>query len=180
MNLLSHLAAIVTLPFTVLVLVPTLILKVERALGTNKMFYEQVAIVPVLVGLIFIIFGLIFLVTTIQFFVKVGRGTLAPWDPPENLVVQGPYCYVRNPMISSVICILLGESLLFRSVLIFAITISFLSVNHLYFILIEEPGLFVVLVGSIKITGKTCQGGFLASLSGIPGIGMSISLLVNS
>jgi protein-S-isoprenylcysteine O-methyltransferase Ste14 len=94
-----------------------------------------------LVGLIFIIFGLILLLTTIRLFVKVGRGTLAPWDPPENLVVQGPYRFVRNPMISSVFFILLGEGVLFGSVIIFAFAISFLLFNHLYFIFSKEPGL---------------------------------------
>lgn len=141
MKLLRQLLAILILPFMVLVLTPTLILKVEKALDTYKMSYVPVTIIPVLVGSIFIILGLILLVITIRLFVKVGRGTLAPWDHPENLVVQGPYHYVRNPMISSVIFILLGESLLFGSVLIFTFAISFLAVNHLYFILIEEPGL---------------------------------------
>jgi protein-S-isoprenylcysteine O-methyltransferase Ste14 len=29
-----------------------------------------------------------------------GRGTLAPWDPPQRLVISGPYRYLRHPMIS--------------------------------------------------------------------------------
>ena len=43
------------------------------------------------------------------------EGTLAPWDPPRGLVVRGAYRYVRNPMISGVIFVLLGEALVLRS-----------------------------------------------------------------
>jgi len=44
--------------------------------------------------------GLALFVSTLRLFVTVGRGTLAPWDPPKHLVVRGPYGFVRNPMIS--------------------------------------------------------------------------------
>src|SRR5438552_14895839 len=40
-----------------------------------------------------------------DFFLK-GRGTLAPVDPPKDLVVRGLYSYVRNPMYVSVTTIL--------------------------------------------------------------------------
>ena len=36
--------------------------------------------------------------TCIFTFVFVGRGTPAPFDPPRQLVVQGPYRLIRNPM----------------------------------------------------------------------------------
>ncbi|GGL29944.1 isoprenylcysteine carboxylmethyltransferase family protein [Phycicoccus endophyticus] len=29
---------------------------------------------------------------------RVGRGTPFPWDPPDRLVVSGPYAYLHNPM----------------------------------------------------------------------------------
>jgi protein-S-isoprenylcysteine O-methyltransferase Ste14 len=35
-------------------------------------------------------------------FARKGRGTLSPVDPPKELVVQGLYRYVRNPMYLSV------------------------------------------------------------------------------
>jgi len=41
--------------------------------------------------------------------------TLALVDPPTELVVQGLYRYVRNPMYLSVTMIVLGEALLIGS-----------------------------------------------------------------
>ena len=52
---------------------------------------------------------------TISLFARVGQGTLAPWDPTQRLVVLGPYRHVRNPMISGVLAILLGEAALLGS-----------------------------------------------------------------
>ena len=53
---------------------------------------------PLLVGSI----GLLWCVR--DFYVR-GRGTLAPWAPPEHLVVIGLYRFTRNPMyIAIVLC----------------------------------------------------------------------------
>jgi len=52
---------------------------------------------------------------TMALFIRFGDGTAAPWDPPLNLVVRGPYCHVRNPMITGVILLLMAESLTFGS-----------------------------------------------------------------
>ena len=49
------------------------------------------------------------MVATIRLFVTVGKGTLAPWNPTQKLVVQGVYRHVRNPMISGVMFILAGR-----------------------------------------------------------------------
>lgn len=74
-------------------------------------------------------------------FLNVGKGTLAPWDPTQELVASGPYAYVRNPMITGVVLILLAESLIFYSSALCIWAIVFACVNIIYFILSEEPGL---------------------------------------
>jgi protein-S-isoprenylcysteine O-methyltransferase Ste14 len=74
-------------------------------------------------------------------FARVGRGTLAPWDPTRKLVAVGPYRYVRNPMISGVALMLLGQALFWPSVAIAIWAGLFILINHLYFIFSEEPGL---------------------------------------
>src|SRR5689334_6605676 len=85
--------------------------------------------------------GLAMLVWTVTLFIRVGRGTLAPWDPTRRLVVRGPYARVRNPMISGVLAILLGEAMATGASPLWAWAGLFLAINHIYFVLSEEPGL---------------------------------------
>jgi|GEM_PF-389341 len=74
------------------------------------------------------------------FFIE-GEGTPAPWLPPVNLMVTGPYRYVRNPMNIGVLLILLGLSLLVTSPAM-GIWVAFLFVIYtLIFSLIEESSL---------------------------------------
>ncbi len=70
-----------------------------------------------------------------------GRGTLAPWDPPRLLVVNGPYQYVRNPMISGVLFVVIGEALILLSMAHAAWAAFFLAVNVVYIRFVEEPQL---------------------------------------
>ena len=81
------------------------------------------------------------MVATIRLFVTVGKGTLAPWEPTHKLVVQGVYRHVRNPMISGVILVLLGESVLTASLPLFCWFLVFAVINATYIPLLEEPGL---------------------------------------
>ena len=43
-------------------------------------------------------------------FAVVGRGTPAPFDPPQELVATGLYRWVRNPMYLSALSLLVGEA----------------------------------------------------------------------
>lgn len=74
-------------------------------------------------------------------FARVGRGTLAPWDPTRRMVAVGPYRHVRNPMITGVVAMLVGEALLSGSRVLGGWAASFVLLNHVYFLLLEEPGL---------------------------------------
>jgi protein-S-isoprenylcysteine O-methyltransferase Ste14 len=74
-------------------------------------------------------------------FARVGEGTLAPWDPTRKLVVRGPYRHVRNPMITGVLAILLGEAALFGSWPLLVWAFGFFALNAIYMPLVEEPGL---------------------------------------
>lgn len=78
---------------------------------------------------------------TISLFVIIGKGTLAPWDPTQKLVIRGPYRYERNPMISGVLAILLAEALLAGSTAMVIYVLIFTAVNMIYMPLSEEPGL---------------------------------------
>ncbi len=119
------------LPVTVLIVVPLLI---EDNL---RIRLDALAVV----GAVFCLLGLFMLGSTIKMFIEIGRGTLAPWDPTHKLVTRGLYAHVRNPMITGVLAVLLGEALLFHSVSIFIWFIVFFVINTSYFIVFEEPGL---------------------------------------
>jgi len=45
-----------------------------------------------------------------------GLGTPAPFDPPRQLVVSGPYRYVRNPMYLGLLLTLAGEAAVFPNI----------------------------------------------------------------
>jgi protein-S-isoprenylcysteine O-methyltransferase Ste14 len=78
---------------------------------------------------------------TISLFASFGEGTLAPWDPPRRLVVRGVYRRVRNPMISGVLFVLLGEAALLGSPPILVWFLFVFALNALYIPLIEEHSL---------------------------------------
>ena len=52
--------------------------------------------------------GLVLLLWCVRDFYVAGRGSLAPWAPPERLVTVGLYRVSRNPMYLAVLLILVG------------------------------------------------------------------------
>jgi len=92
-------------------------------------------------GLAIGLIGLVLFITTIRMFILIGNGTTMPWDPTRRLVVVSLYCYVRNPMILSLIILQVGEAILFASYGIAVLAILNFVINTIYFIFSEEPGL---------------------------------------
>ena len=119
------------LPFSVLVIVP---LWIEQNRTLDMGFH-------LFAGLVLILFGLAMMTITISSFIRIGKGTLAPWSPTKRLVIKGPYRYVRNPMILGVMTVLLGEATSLWSQNILMWTGLFFLINTIYFILYEEPNL---------------------------------------
>ena len=78
---------------------------------------------------------------TVRLFVRIGRGTLAPWNPTERLIVAGIYRHVRNPMITGVICVLFGEAIFFGILSLLVWFAAFVVLNMIYIPLFEEPRL---------------------------------------
>lgn len=94
-----------------------------------------------LAGLFWVGLGVALLGACILEFARSGRGTLAPVDPPRELVVQGLYRYVRNPMYLSVTAIVLGELLLTGSRALLVYWLVWFSAVNLFVIGYEEPAL---------------------------------------
>ncbi len=128
--LLRHLSSLL-LPITILIVVPWL-LDPHPTLASG---------IQLLLGLVVIGLGLYVMARTILGFFQIGKGTLAPWDPPRRLVIAGMYAYVRNPMILGVITVVVGEALAVSSLPILGFAIFAFALNTVYFMFSEEPGL---------------------------------------
>jgi protein-S-isoprenylcysteine O-methyltransferase Ste14 len=138
MSVWRHLRAIVLLPGAAAILVPLLIL---NGSGTNVGWGlgGAAAALPVLLGAALIAVGFALWLWTVRLLARVGEGTLAPWDPTRQLVAVGPYGYVRNPMITAVLAVLAGEAALFGSPQLLIWCAAFFAINHVFFLLYEEP-----------------------------------------
>jgi protein-S-isoprenylcysteine O-methyltransferase Ste14 len=136
-----QLRAIGPLPLMAAVIAPAVIVVLTDSANVGWGLPAAVAWLPFLSGCVLIALGLGLMFRTISLFARVGEGTLAPWDPTRRLVVLGPYRRVRNPMISGVLSILLGEASLVGSVPLLDWFGVFFAINAIWMPLVEEPGL---------------------------------------
>jgi protein-S-isoprenylcysteine O-methyltransferase Ste14 len=96
---------------------------------------------PQFLALVLIAAGAGALLHCIVTFAISGRGTLSPLDAPPQLVIQGLYRYVRNPMYLGVLAILLGEASLFASPALLTYTVGWFALICLIVVAYEEPAL---------------------------------------
>ena len=132
-----QLVSIAVLPFTVTVVVPTWIGRANGIAWAAPKDVAEFALVGC--GVIVLGIGLTLFAWSLILFWTRGRGTLAPWDPPRIFVAEGPYRYVRNPMISGVLLVLVAEALILRSWPHLLWAGVFLVLNLVYIPLVEEP-----------------------------------------
>ncbi len=92
-------------------------------------------------GLLPLAAGITVLLLTIRDFLVVGRGTLAPWDAPQELVQQRLYGRVRNPMYLGVLATVAGETLFWSSAGLLAYLVALALAFHLRVVFYEEPAL---------------------------------------
>lgn len=133
--LLEWIKAIIILPFNVTVIIPLLILYF------TKFQYRVPNIVQLILGVLLLLLGLVLAIWTMVLFQKIGKGTLAPWATTKHLVVEGPFKFVRNPMITGVLLILTAESIILNTMCIFYWAALFFVINCVYFKLFEEKQL---------------------------------------
>jgi protein-S-isoprenylcysteine O-methyltransferase Ste14 len=135
--LIRQLVSVIALPITVTIAIPIWIARRNHVTFVWPANGPGLALV--LVGVLVGAVGLVLFTACVFYFWTRGRGTLAPWDPPRQLVADGPYRFVRNPMISGVIFILAGEACIVRSMPLAEWAALFIVINAIYIPLIEEP-----------------------------------------
>jgi len=136
---LRHLLSILLLPTMVAIVIPRWILLGFAA--TDTRWTGIISALPRTLGVLLMLAGVSLVAWCISLFARVGRGTLAPWDPTSKLVAVGPYRHTRNPMITGVVTTLVGEALLTGSRWVGLWALAVFTINHVYFVSIEEPGL---------------------------------------
>ena len=125
----------VLVPGTIGVYVP-----LRLAMGSRGVFplrldtLHIIALLPLLCGMIIYFWCL-------WNFAVSGRGTPALIDAPKQLVVQGPYRYVRNPMYIGLLLLITGWVIFFSSwrILIYDILVGLLF--RFFVVWVEEPSL---------------------------------------
>ena len=135
MLLLKTLLYTILLPCTIVVWLPLYLLSSTGEL--RRPTWDALSIL----GLIPAAFAFAIFVWCTYDFMKHGRGTPNPLDPPKVVVARGPYRRVRNPMYVSVMFIIAFEALLFRSSTLLVYLVMVLVCFHLFVVLYEEPAL---------------------------------------
>ncbi|MGH2568515.1 MAG: methyltransferase family protein [Bacteroidota bacterium] len=92
-------------------------------------------------GIALMVVGGLIALSCVATFVVRGDGTPAPFDAPRQLVVRGPYRYVRNPMYIGAAVVLVGFGLVHQSFSMALFALLFLLVAHVFVIFYEEPSL---------------------------------------
>jgi protein-S-isoprenylcysteine O-methyltransferase Ste14 len=94
-----------------------------------------------ILGGILIIAGVPGVVDSFARFALEGLGTPAPIAPTQKLVVTGLYRYVRNPIYSAVVAVILGQALLFGDGRLLWYGALLWLFFHVWVVMIEEPTL---------------------------------------
>jgi protein-S-isoprenylcysteine O-methyltransferase Ste14/pimeloyl-ACP methyl ester carboxylesterase len=92
-------------------------------------------------GLVPVAIGSSLLLWCVREFYTVGKGTLAPWQPPRDVVTSGPYRWSRNPMYVAVTLVLVGWALCFRTTAHWIYAAAVLLAFHVRVVVGEEPWL---------------------------------------
>lgn len=94
----------------------------------------------ILGGLVLAAGAALVLETTARFAFQ-GRGTPAPWAPPERFVERGSYRFVRSPMYLGVLLLVVGQGLLLGREILYAWAVAAWLIFTSILVFYEEPGL---------------------------------------
>ena len=126
--LLRALIAFLALPGVFAILLPLLVFR------PDDQPFHAAGVLPLAVGTALLLW-------CVRDFYVAGKGTLAPWTPPRHLVEVGLYRFSRNPMYLSVMMMLIGWALAFRSPGMWGYVAGMALAFHLRVVAAEEPWL---------------------------------------
>ena len=119
---------------------PTIVAGLVPWLLTRWNAEDQPAALKAL-GVLLLVAGAALVLETTTRFALHGRGTPAPFAPPERFVERGSYRYVRSPMYFGVLLLVVGQGLLLgREVLYLWAAAAWLMFTT-FLVLYEEPQL---------------------------------------
>ena len=140
MKIKVYLKVVLILPGNVLITIPFLIFLFTR--NSYSYYLANPHSFLFYIAMLFLALGLLLTIWSVRtFYTRGGEGTPGPWRPVSNLIISGPYRYVRNPMILGVVDLLLFESALFASISLLLWAIVFFVGNIIYFKTFEEKEL---------------------------------------
>jgi len=119
---------------------PTIVAGLVPWLLTRWKADEQPAALKVL-GVILLLAGAALVLETTARFALHGRGTPAPWAPPERFVERGSYRFVRSPMYFGVILLVVGQGLLLGREILFLWAVAAWLGFTAFLAVYEEPQL---------------------------------------
>ena len=92
-------------------------------------------------GVVVLVAGGGLVVETTTRFALQGRGTPAPWAPPERFVERGSYRFVRSPMYLGVILLVVGQGLLLGREVLYVWAVAAWLIFTSFLVFYEEPQL---------------------------------------
>ena len=127
--------AIIVVPGTACLLVPYFILAAAHIPLARPIGILQILAIPIAA------LGIYMIIWVGMAFVRQGRGTPIPIEPPNRLVISGLYRNVRNPMYVGAILIILAESVYYGSLLLVLYAVGLWAMLHISLVIFEEPQL---------------------------------------
>jgi protein-S-isoprenylcysteine O-methyltransferase Ste14 len=116
------------------VLIPYLLLRRSQLVSLVTGGFGWIGLLPMALG------ALVYIRCAWDF-TFTGKGTPAPWDPPQMFVSRSLYRIVRNPMYVGFALILLGEAMVFHSFTLLVYAVLVWTGFHLRVVYYEEPTL---------------------------------------
>jgi protein-S-isoprenylcysteine O-methyltransferase Ste14 len=92
-------------------------------------------------GVVVLVAGAALVLETTARFAFHGRGTPAPWAPPERFVERGSYRFVRSPMYVGVLLLIIGQGLLLGREILYLWAAGAWLMFTAFLVFYEEPQL---------------------------------------